>query len=202
VVDETGDLVFARYERGYFAQEGRLALGEVAGRLGAAWVPADPDQPYAGDLRILCAKGLRDAEGEVQEDSHELHYLRGRMEPRSGVYRGIDNGTTPVFDLWGYLDNTWLEGYGTAALYEPGVDRNLRVAFAHHGPGTKEARVELRPKADGVFDFGYRYRNYNDWLTLKYAPCLQVANPAGEAANQGLDPIQCRPMPEEDEIYP
>jgi hypothetical protein len=199
-VDANGDLVLARYQGGRFVQEGKVGIGEVAGRLGAAWVPADPDQPYAGDLRIFYAEVQRDSEGEIEEGSHDLRYLRGRMQPRSSALSGIEAETLQVFADWSFLDNVWFEGYGTAALYEAGVDRNLRVAYARYGHPDKDTEVELRPKADGVFDFGYR--NFNDWLTLKYAPCLQVAHAEGEAAAQGLDPIQCKPMPEEDETYP
>jgi hypothetical protein len=197
-VDDSGTLLLARYESGHFVQEGRVSVGEVAGRLGAAWVPLHPDDPYAGDLRIFYADVQRDSEGNIEEGSHDLRYLRGRMKPASSL-SGIGS-QFHVFDDWSLLDNVWLEGYGTAALYEPGVDRNLRLAFARYGHPKKEGQVELRPKADGIFDLGYR--NYNDWLTLKYAPCLQVSNPGGEAAKQGLDPIRCKAMPDEDETYP
>lgn len=143
------------------------------GRPAIAWVPAgDADHP--GRL-YLAYVGASDGIYRWM-----WSYVRVTKDASGAV---ISKQERIGLDTW--FDNAWSAGKGIDFLYEPGVDTNLRSASSDRAAGN----VVLRPKADGIQDFGYV--SYNDWQVHRVGLCGLVVNPGGTVAN----PINC---PEKD----
>ena len=80
--------------------------------------------------------------------------------------------------LYAPFDNVWNYAFGIDLFFEPGVDSNLRAlqTLAINKPG-RWAKVQFRPKADGINDF--TMTNYNDWEVMNLSLCKNVVNPGG-----------------------
>ncbi|MGZ5449132.1 MAG: hypothetical protein ACXW5U_14060 [Thermoanaerobaculia bacterium] len=141
------------------------------GRPAIAWLPShDDDDP--GRLYLLYSQATAD---------EAYRWVRSYVKVTRDASGAVSKEGRVGLDGW--FSNKWLLGPGLDALYEEGVDTNLRTAI------TTSAWVRLFPKSDGIQDF--TYRNYNDWQVHRVGLCRQVVNPGG----MGSDPIHC---PEQD----
>jgi hypothetical protein len=77
--------------------------------------------------------------------------------------------------------NVWFAAHGVAALFEPGVDDNVRLvaAFVVSNPQSPipNGALEVRPRADGIVDLVQMDRN--DWERLGSEFCRTLASQQG-----------------------
>lgn len=105
-------------------------------------------------------------------------------------------------DVWG-IDATFKVLHGNAsyrvnaidALYEPGVDANIRVLVSRHPSdpvehADQDAELQLRPKADGIVDLVQRDKN--DWRALGIGLCRVLAKHAPPPPEKWM---KCREWP-------
>jgi hypothetical protein len=85
--------------------------------------------------------------------------------------------------LRGWYQNSSYSAYGVDLLFDRGWDSNLRAAVTRYGG--RQQDVWFRPYSDGILD--YRYRDTDDWATMRYVLCQRVVNPGGLVSN----PIRC-----------
>lgn len=85
--------------------------------------------------------------------------------------------------------NVWFAAHGVAAMFEPGIDDNVRLvaAFVVNNPMSPipNGALELRPRADGIVNLWQLDRN--DWDRLGTDFCITLA------AQQGAGHINCAP---------
>jgi hypothetical protein len=85
-------------------------------------------------------------------------------------------------------DNFWYYGNGVDALFEPGVDSNVRLAVATAllKEGLSQPHfLDVRPKADGIVDFVQK--NWNDWEGLGVDTCRTLRTVGAQ--------VNCKPWP-------
>jgi len=131
-----------------------------AGRPSLAWVPSSPAAVWPGRLYLL-----------YRTPSDVVRWM---MSYKAGP------GASETIGLDSYYDNAWFKAFGLDTIYEPGVDRNLRVLYTNEVPKEHFKHVMFRPEADGIKDF--LYRDTNDWKILRDHLCygVQLSLPASD----------------------
>jgi hypothetical protein len=144
------------------------------GRPTMTWEPVGLGSPMPGRLRIFYLQ--RPSTG-------------GDRMVRQRTLQAVGLGPQAELSLEGEdHDNVWYFGNGVDALFEAGVDSNVRlaVATAMLKEGLSEPHyLDLRPKADGVVDFVQR--NWNDWEGLGVDTCRTLKEVGAQ--------VDCRPWP-------
>jgi hypothetical protein len=95
----------------------------------------------------------------------------------------LANGTVHM-NFSNMHSNNWFAVHGVAALFEPGVDDNVRLvaAFVVGNPQSPipNGALEVRPRADGIVNLVQMDRN--DWERLGTDFCKTLANQQGPGA--------------------
>jgi hypothetical protein len=155
------------------------------GKPAMAWKSLPAGSALPGRLHLFWMR--RNAAGEtiVKEQSLIAKNENGVLEIRMG--------------LTSDHQNEWFYAFGLDLLYEEGVDTNLRALVARKKRDGDEnlvpARLEVRPKADGIVDYGLR--NWNDWDVLRVGSC-RVLSASARFRDESIvdkitspDPIKC-----------
>lgn len=147
--------------------------GPVRARPAMAWVPTNHSAESPGRFYLVY----------TADGSGMMKWMMSYVK----VTKNADGTVTKAekVGLEGPFDNVWAAAAGVDLLYEDGVDTNLRAVTTGIPTDTGLGAVWMRPKADGIQDFGYL--NYNDWQVLRVGICQQVVNPGGTVSN----PIKC-----------
>ena len=133
---------------------------QIAGRPAAVFVP-DNNIAQGGRLYVV---------------SLASHYLADQRQLRQR-WSYVDKNGTWWLGADESLDNEWLKGYGVDAWFDPGIDKNLRVAFAQSAgtaPAEDGGRVRFLPKADGIN--AYAQENRDDWAMIRIAMCRMLTS--------------------------
>ena len=145
-----------------------------------------------------------------------VYYLRADGALMSSKARMIETGSPPPDDqqyqvyAWGFVDFADIRGTLISVAYDSHGDSQPRMVHAHKyldkdgNPETFHQSIEMRPAPEGIAvrpSWGF-----NDWLTLKYALCHQVAKGGdgqdgarSKVAELGFEPVRCLPIPDRDE---
>lgn len=154
----------------------------VSGRPAAVWVPST-DNAQGGRLYVI----------STSRDGHETDPLlrgTGRGIIMRYSYAAPSTGALRLGMIAGY-GSDWDYSFGVDAWFDPGIDDNVRVAWAI-SPYTNPAfdsRLKFNPKGDGINDFFQR--NYNDWPYVGFALCKSLVAPS----ESGPNPINCGTRP-------
>jgi hypothetical protein len=154
------------------------APGPIASKPVLAWVPRQSEADSKGQLYMFYSN-IVEAATATQE---------AKNEPRMRVSHTLGFGGTTKLGLDSPFDNIWSFSLGLAAMYEPGIDQNLRLAYVS-GNGA----LSFRPKADGIND--YELKNESDWAVFRVTLCQTLMNPTLHNPDPEVqNPITCHPI--------
>jgi hypothetical protein len=99
-----------------------------------------------------------------------FYYLDSARNPRMQITYASQVGAAQKLGLDSPLDNSWTLARGLSAMYEPGVDSNVKLAASGN-----DTVVTVRPNADGITN--YALRNNDDWAAFGATLCNTVVRP-------------------------
>lgn len=159
-------------------------VGPVTGRPSPVWVTYFDDRPHLGTLFVYNTS--------VDQD---MYVSRGQP------FGSLSN---PWWDVQLFHKVDAHKAAGIAAIFRPGIDEQPRLLIMRRDydddgvPTALHRRLWLRPRAESIFDTDYY--GYNDWLTLKYTLCPQVAE-LGDDLFWGSPAVDCAPYPARDQTH-
>jgi hypothetical protein len=160
-----------------------LAMGS---KLEPVWVNAVPGDDRSGALYLFYAAG---GVGYVRA------YERGQVDGAGAFSSGWIAGNMGIIDP----GSAWSSSFAavvTATDVEPKLFVALATSKGNAADATGELVVHMRPRIEGVEHFPYE--GYNDWLTMRYTLCEQIATGFGAVPSQARR-VNCRPAPWADE---
>ncbi len=157
--------------------------GPIEGRPALEWTSEATDIDYPGKFYLLYVKhDTSDASFRARDRQVRMltSYVKVEEQPDGSLSKTLKVG------LEGPFDNVWLHAFGIDLFFEAGKDSNLRAVFSRSSDNPDYfAKLQFRPKADGINDFVMT--DYNDWEVLRIGLCKNVVNPGGLLSN----PITC-----------
>ncbi|SEV87895.1 hypothetical protein SAMN04488515_0024 [Cognatiyoonia koreensis] len=155
---------------------------QVAGRPSMAWVSfAEGDIDYPGRLYVLFIR--RDEANDFRQKARTIRmlqsYVRTTENADGTLMQELRVGLASPFD------NASLFGFGVDVFFQHRVDSNLRSvhSIAINKPANW-AKLEFRPKADGIHDF--EYANQNDWEVIGNRLCRNLVSELGSIFSPDL----------------
>ncbi|HEA19518.1 hypothetical protein LCGC14_0710610 [marine sediment metagenome] len=150
--------------------------GPIQGRPALAWTSENTAPDFPGRFHLM----FIDRDITIAHSVREKERTVRMMTSYVNVRENIDGTLTKDIrvGLYAPFDNVWNYAFGIDLFFEPGVDSNLRAlqTLAINKSG-RWAKVQFRPKADGINDF--TMTNYNDWKVMNSSLCKNVVNPGG-----------------------
>ena len=150
--------------------------GPIEGRPALAWTSENTTPDFPGRFYLMSIDRDTNSTRTRREKQRTVRMMMSYIRVREN----IDGTLTKDLrvGLYAPFDNVWNYAFGIDLFFEPGVDSNLRAlqTLAINKPG-RWAKVQFRPKADGINDF--TMTNYNDWEVMNLSLCKNVVNPGG-----------------------
>jgi Ricin-type beta-trefoil lectin domain len=147
------------------------------GRSALQWMPPRDEAhlgagfPPRGRLYVLTPYSSLNADGTSTNHGGQMAYSM----------RKNDQAPLEIGQLQSF-DNASLRIIGIAAMFEPGVDSNLRVIHSLQNDSYFKGHSEARPLADGIVDVDLTVGH--DWVTLRQNICLQLRRGMPDAVRQ------------------
>lgn len=148
--------------------------GPIQGRPALAWVSEETNLDFPGRfyLMFLDRDNTRPFRKKEQTVRMMMSYVKVDKNVLGELTKNLRVG------LYAPFDNAWNYAFGIDLFFEAGIDTNLRsLQSISINKAEKWARLEFRPKADGINDFVMT--NYNDWEVMRHTLCENVVNPGG-----------------------
>jgi hypothetical protein len=178
-------------------------------------IPTDDNRPIAEGSKVAPVM-MNTVNGNPQWQQLYVYYLRddGAVMSSKAYMKetGLPIPNNRIYQVynWGYLDYDRVRGTFVSVAYDSRFDSQPRLVLAKKildddgNPASNHQSIEMRPAPESIaVKPGW---GFNDWLTLKYTLCHQVAKGGdgnsgarSKVEELGFRPVRCLAIPEHDE---